>query len=313
MVRPGERGSLIGVVAAQVRPVPVDPEATFRKFEREVHQLASSLPGFELFAFPELYLSAVGSWDVDRPSGYTRSVAEPIPGPTTERVGALARDVRRWIVAGTILEQSGRDIHNTAIAFSPEGSLVARHRKLMPWTPYESSDPGDTSAYSIFDIEGAGRVGLMICYEGWFPEIPRTLAWMGAEVIIQPTLTVTSDRAQEIVLARASAITNQCYVVNPNSGGLFGPGESVVVDPEGGVMAQGGAGEEYLTALIDFDRVRQIRERGTGGLNMVWKQLRDAAPPFPPAEKGFANGDVMRNLGPMPVSERSLDGGTTEE
>lgn len=95
-------------------------------------------------------------------------------------------------MAGTILERSGSRIFNTALAFGPDGSLVARHRKLMPWKPCESSDPGrGREPFSTFDIPGVGRFGLMICCEGWFPEIPRTLAWMGAKVILKPTLTMT--------------------------------------------------------------------------------------------------------------------------
>ena len=70
---------------------------------------------------------------------------------------------------------------------------------------------------------------------------------MGAEVILQPTLTKTVDREQELVMARANAIVNQVYLVNPNYGGLFGTGRSVIVDPEGIVLATGGSGEELLT------------------------------------------------------------------
>jgi len=75
-----------------------------------------------------------------------------------------------------------------------------------------------------------GRFGLMICYDGWYPEVPRTLAWMGAEVILQPTLTKTVDREQELVVARANAIVNQVWLVTPNYGGLFGTGRSLIVD-----------------------------------------------------------------------------------
>ena len=80
-------------------------------------------------------------------------------------------------------------VHNTALAISPEGEIVATYRKLFPWLPLETSVPGDT--FTVFDIPGAGRFGLMICYDGWYPEVSRTLAWMGAEVILQPTLTKT--------------------------------------------------------------------------------------------------------------------------
>jgi len=291
----------IGVVAAQVAPVVLDPEATFEKFAREVRTLATRAKNLDLYVFPELYLSAIGSWDTDHPNGYVRSVAQAIPGPLTRRIGALAKETGKWIVAGSIFESVGDKVHNTAIAFSPAGRLVARHRKLLPWKPFESSDPGPgEGSLGTFDIPGVGRFGLMICYEGWFPEIPRALAWQGAEVILQPTLTTTSDRPFEQVLARATAIANQCYIVNPNYGGVFGTGRSVIVDPEGALLAEGGDGEEFLTTVLDIDRVRNVREYGTSGLNTPWKQLRDLPPPaFPQYTEGWAAGAIMKGLGPL--------------
>ena len=61
----------------------------------------------------------------------------------TQRVSDLAREVGKWIVPGTMYEESGGDIYNTALAFSPEGELVATYRKIMPWMPYETTKPGD--------------------------------------------------------------------------------------------------------------------------------------------------------------------------
>ena len=288
----------IGVVGVQVAPRPYDVDATFEKFAREARRIAGSFPAFDLYVFPELYLSALGSFEDDRPPGYEEQVAETVPGPLTDRVAAVARDVRKWIVAGSIYERDGEAIYNTAIVVSPAGALVATYRKLFPWMPYEPTIPGD--AYSTFDIPDVGRFGLAICYDGWVPEIPRTLAWMGAEVIVQPTATRTVDREQEIVLARANAIANQVFIVNPNNGALFGAGRSVIVDPEGRLLALAGSGEEFLTQVIDLDTVTTTREHGTAGLNPVWKQLRDAPPPLVgPYREGFAAGAVMEGLGPL--------------
>jgi formamidase len=293
---------IIGVVGVQVAPRPYDVESTFEKFVREVRGLAGTFPAFELYVFPELYLSAVGSFEDDRPPGYAARVAETVPGPLTDRVRAVARDVRKWILAGSIYERDGDDVYNTAIVVSPTGELVATYRKLFPWMPYEPTVPGHS--YATFDIPGVGRFGIMICYDGWVPEIPRTLAWMGAEVILQPTATRTVDREQEIVLARGNAIANQAFIVNPNNGALFGAGRSVIVDPEGRVLALGGSGEEFLTQMIDLDAVTATREYGTAGLNPLWKQLRDAPPPLVgPYRDGFAGGDVMAGLGPMSTVE----------
>ena len=83
----------------------------------------------------------------------------------------------------------------------------------------------------MFSIPNVGKVGVMICYDGWFPEMARSLALRGAEVIAHPTLTTTPDREEELVLARANAITNQCYVINPNAVVTIGGGRSIGVDP----------------------------------------------------------------------------------
>lgn len=292
---------IIGVAAAQVAPVAGDVEATFAKFEREVRSLTTMAPSVDLYVFPELYLTGLGSFDSVTPPGYSAAVAEEIPGPLTERICALAAEVGKWLVPGSLFERNADGgIHNTALAISPEGEIVARYRKLFPWMPYERCVPGDE--HVTFDIPGVGRFGLAICYDGWVPEIARTLAWMGAEVILQPTYTSTSDRPQELILGRANAIANQVYVVNPNIGKAFGTGRSIVVDPEGRVLAEGGTGEEFLTVFLDLDLVSTIREHGTAGLNAIWKQLRDAPPPFPPADLGYRAGEVMRGLGPFPVS-----------
>jgi formamidase len=293
---------IIGVVAAQVAPVVNDPGATWAKFTSEVRSLAASMPAAQLYVFPEYYLTGMGSFGSEpMPPGYLEDLAEPIPGPRTDALCELAASVGKWLVPGTLVERAGPHVYNSAVAISPAGELVARYRKIFPWMPHENSTPGDE--YVTFDIPDIGRFGLAICYDGWVPEIPRTLAWMGAEVMIQPTYTRTSDREQELVLARANAITNQMFVVNPNIGRLFGTGSSIVVDPEGRVLAESGSGEEFLSVYLDLDLVSVVREFGTAGVNPLWKQLRDAPPPFPPAAAGYAAGEIMRGLGPLRRAE----------
>src|SRR5204863_8541942 len=163
----------------------------------------------------------------------------PIPGPLTDRLCALAKDLGIWLVPGSFHERGeGSAVHNTAIAIAPDGSIRARYRKIFPWRPRETTVPG--TEFVVFDIDGIGRAGLMICYDGWFPEVARHLAWMGAEVILNPTLTPTADREQELVLARAQAIANQVYVAGVNAAAPTARGRSLVVDPEGIVRAEAG-------------------------------------------------------------------------
>ena len=293
----------IGIVAAQVAPVPYDQEATWKSFEGHVRTLAAVFPNLDLYVFPEVYLTALGSWNDGYPNGYVESVAEPIGASLTQRISELARSVGKWIVPGSIYEASGGDVYNTALAFDPEGELVATYRKIMPWMPYESTKPGDS--LTVFDIPDVGRVGLQICFDAWVPEITRNLVWMGADLILQPTYTRTNDRELELVLTRANAIANQVFVVSPNYGGLFGTGRSLVVDPEGHVVASAGSGEEYLTQVLDLGRVDTVRQHGTYGMIRMWQQLRDAPPPPMPAyREGFAAGEVMKGLGPLVLDQK---------
>lgn len=267
---------ILAILSAQVRPVAYDPAATLDKFEEEVRTATRSFREADLLLFPELYLTGEDPFTGNEPEGFTEDVAEEIPGPLTERVGKIAARAKRWIAAGSILERAqGGGVHNTALVFSPDGELAARYRKLFPWGPFERSVPGN-EAPPVFDIPAVGRLGLMICYDGWFPEVARGLALQGAELILQPTLTTTPDREEELVLARANAIANQVFVVNVNAATTIGGGRSIGVDPEGLVLFECGQNEELIVQVIDLDRVASVRERGTRGLSRVWKHLGEA-------------------------------------
>ncbi len=263
---------ILSIAAIQTNPVPHDLEATWARFEAQAESAKKLGPDVDVIVVPELLLSAPGEFLLPDPEGETRSAA-PIPSPLTDRISALARRLNVWLVPGSLLETENGNTYNTAIAVSPQGEIVARYRKLFPWRPFETTTPGDS--FVTFDIPGCGRIGLAICFDGSFPEVARQLAWLGAEVIIQPTLTTTRDRAMEIVMSQANAFANQVYVVNVNGASPCGVGESVIVDPEGTIMQQARGGEEILFAVLDLDRVTQLRRYGTHGINRPWAQLRD--------------------------------------
>lgn len=264
------------LVGAQVRPVAFDADATFAKFEREVRTIRGTFANAQMLLFPELYLTGDDPFAAGAPSGFMEQVAAPIPGPLTERIGSVAARARRWICPGSIFERGrGGRIYNTALVFDPKGQLVVTYRKLFPWAPFETTTPGDRPA-PVFDVPGVGRLGLMICYDGSFPEVARGLALQGAELILHPTLTTTTDREQELVMARANAIANQCFVMNVNAVPSYGGGRSIGVDPEGHVLFELGQTEEFAVAVVDLERARQVRHHGTGGLNRLLAQVEGA-------------------------------------
>ena len=126
----------------------------------------------------------------------------------------------------------------------------------------------------VFDLDGVGRFGLSICYDAWFPEVTRHLAWMGAEAVLNIVKTTTPDRKQEVLLAQANSIVNQTFTVSVNCAGPIGQGQSVIVDPEGDIRsASSDVQPTVLVSTIDLDDVSQVREHGTAGTNRMWAQF----------------------------------------
>jgi formamidase len=266
----------VSLAALQTAPVPRDPEATLGLLARRVRSLRATVPHAQLAVLPELHLSAPPS-TLEEHSGYAREVAVEIPGPLTEALGRIAAESEIWLVPGSVYElaSDGR-VHNTAVVLAPDGELVASYRKVFPWQPHETCAPGEE--FVTFDIPEVGRVGLAICYDGSFPETFRQLAWMGAELILQVNLTTTSDREQELVMARANAIFNQLYVVSLNAASPAGVGRSLIADPEGLVRVASGAGEEMLTDVLDLEAVERVRRFGTAGVSRMWEQMMREGP-----------------------------------
>lgn len=266
----------LSVAALQTAPVPRDPETTLAMLAERVGAARAAIPHVQLILLPELHLSAPPSI-LEEHSGYAREVAVEIPGPLTDALGRIARDSGVWLVPGSVYElgEAGR-IHNTAVVLSPDGELVSAYRKVFPWQPHESCAPG--AKFVTFEIPDIGRVGLAICYDGSFPETFRQLAWLGAEVVLQANLTTTSDREQELAMARANAIFNQLYVVSLNASSPAGVGRSAIFDPEGLLRVSAGGGEELLTDVLDLDGVERVRRFGTAGVSRMWEQVLRQGP-----------------------------------
>jgi formamidase len=284
-------------------PVAWDAEATVAKMGDAVTQIARNFPWVQLVVFHELVVSGLVQFVPTEQPDTWRKNAQPIPGPLTERLCAIARQTKKWLVPGSMYELDGEALYNTALAISPEGEVVAKYRKLFPWMPFEAGTAAGKE-FCVFDIPGAGRFGLCICYDQWFPEVARSLTWLGAEVILQPTMTPTSDRALELVVSQANAIFNQCYFVGVNGVGPYGGGKSLIVDPDGRVLQQAGDHETILTEILDLDHVTRTREYGNIGMTQTLKQLRDSGHQFPIYQHGAAQGEGFKKLGPLAFHQR---------
>ena len=222
--------------------------------------------------------------------------AQTMPGAAEQTFCALARETGLWLVPGSLYEKKGDRIYNTAPVINPAGEVVARCRKMFPFLPYEEG-VASGKEFTVFDVPGAGRFGVSICYDMWFPETTRSLVCMGAEVILHPSLTNTIDRDAELAIARASAAINQCYFLDINSAGRLAFGRSIIAGPGGEVIHQAGTAREILPVEIDFDAVRRVRERGWQNLGQPLKSFRDAAIAFPAYRQ--APFPSLADLGPL--------------
>lgn len=282
--------------------VPWDVGATVEKMAGFVHDLTRNIPWVELIVFHELAAPGVMQFSAPSSTGVLAGLQQPIPGPLTDRLCALARREKRWLLPGSLYEVEGGRLFNTAIVISPAGDIVAKYRKLFPWYPFEAEvTAGDE--FCVFDIPGVGRFGLSICYDMWFPETVRALAWLGAEVILHPTLTTSGDRELELILGQSHAITNQCYFVDINGVGPWGGGFSQIIDPDGRVVQRATGTETVMTELLDLERVTRTRELGTLGMTQTLKGLRDSRVRFPQYED-LSRGEVFSGLGHLAVPKR---------
>jgi N-carbamoylputrescine amidase len=216
-------------------------------------------------------------------------LAEPIPGPTTEALAAVARETG-MVVVGSIFERRTAGVyHNTAVVLDADGSLCGRYRKMhIPDDPlfYEKYyfTPGDLG-FQSFDTRFA-RVGTLVCWDQWYPEAARLTALKGAEVLFYPTAIgwhpaekaefgEAQANAWETV-QRAHAISNGVFVAAVNRVGHEGPaggglefwGGTFLADPFGRVLARAGRDSEEILVVACDPRLQEETRRN-------WPFLRD--------------------------------------
>jgi predicted amidohydrolase len=250
--------------------------------------------GARLAVFPECALTG---YAFDDPAE-ARSLAEPIPGPSTEAATRIARAIGIWLVFG-LLETAGEGFHNTAVLVGPAG-LAGSYRKVhLPRIGLDRfAAPGD-GPFAVHDTP-LGRLGLHICYDAGFPEAARVLALLGADILVLPTSWPAGAEELAEHVPSARAIENHVWYaaadrVGEERGARF-IGRSRIVDPLGRTLALGSADrEEVIAAEIEPARAREKRVVRVPGKNEV-DRIGDRRPGLYGAitEEGWGRGEKNR-------------------
>jgi N-carbamoylputrescine amidase len=265
-------------------PCEAEPEANLDKAVARIRQAAIS--GAQVICLPELFRSPYFCQRQD-PSLF--DLAEPIPGPTSERLSQVARETGAVIIASIFERRAAGVYHNTAAVLDADGRLLGIYRKMhIPDDPLYFEKyyftPGDLG-FRAFDTR-FGRIGVLICWDQWYPEAARLTALQGAQIIFYPTAIgwhprekaefgAAQHQAWELI-QRAHGLANGVYIAAVNrvghegasDGGLEFWGASFVSDPFGGLLKRADHhSEENVLVSCDLKRLEEIRRH--------WPFLRD--------------------------------------
>jgi len=265
----------VGLVQQRCGP---DPEANFAKAEAGIREAASR--GATLVCLQELFRSV---YFCQTEEHKFFDLAEPVPGPSTDRLGRLAVELRVTLIASLYEVRTPGLYHNTTAIIGPDGAYVGKYRKMhIPHDPqfYEKFyfAPGDLG-FRSWNVAGV-PFGVLICWDQWYPEAARLTALAGAKILFYPTAIgwlpwekeqygERQHTAWETV-QRGHAVANGCYVVAPNrvgqepregGEGIEFWGQSFVADPSGRIIAKASATEEeVLVVPLDLDAVDTQRK-----------------------------------------------------
>jgi N-carbamoylputrescine amidase len=270
----------LGLVQMRMTP---DASDNFRRAEQGIRDAARQ--GANVICLPELFLSPYFCQTEDH---QWFALAEPVPGPSTERLARLAGELKVVIIASLFEKRAEGLYHNTTAILDADGSYLGKYRKMhIPDDPnyYEKFyfTPGDLG-YRSWDTTHL-KAGVLICWDQWYPEAARLTALTGAQVLFYPTAIGwlipekaeygTSQQASWETIQRSHAIANGVFVAAVNRVGVEpGPnqgiefwGGSFVCAPNGEILAKAGTGEEVLVVPIDTGRTDFARTH--------WPFLRD--------------------------------------
>ncbi|SJZ51055.1 N-carbamoylputrescine amidase [Trichlorobacter thiogenes] len=260
---------------------------TFAKNGDMVRQAAAG--GAKLVVLQELHN---GSYFCQTEATEQFDRAEPIPGPATERLGALAKELEIVLVTSLFERRAPGLYHNTAVVFEQDGSIAGTYRKMhIPDDPgfYEKFyfTPGDLGFTPI--CTSVGTLGVLVCWDQWYPEAARLMALAGADLLIYPTAigwdpTDTPEeqgRQQDawVTIQRGHAVANGLPVLSvnrvgfetspdPQAAGIRFWGTSFIAGPQGELLAKASTDtEEIITLELDLERSETVRR--------IWPFLRD--------------------------------------
>ena len=255
----------------------------------ELRRMKARLPWVQMAVLSELAIH-----------GANTNLAEDMAGPTEAALCDLARETGLWLVPGSLYQRAGGALYNATPVIDPSGTVVARYAKMFPFLPYEAGvTPGGD--FVVFDGPGGTRIGISNCYDMWFPETIRTMAAMGAEIVVHPSYTNTVDRDVETAIARANAATNQLFFLDVNAAGAQGNGRSGFYGPGGEIIYQAGQGRDIMAFDVDLTQVRRVRERGWHGLGQALKSFRDSRVAFPSHSIDGRRSAALEALGSIAV------------
>jgi N-carbamoylputrescine amidase len=272
----------IGLVQMSMSP---DPAANLAKAIARIQDAAQR--GAALVCLPELFRTLyIGQ----REDHALFDLAEPIPGPSTEALGNVARDAGVVVIASLFERRAAGLYHNTAVTIDVDGKTKGIYRKMhIPDDPayYEKFyfTPGDLG-FRACDTS-VGPIGTLVCWDQWYPEGARLTALQGANILFYPTAIGwhPAEKAQYgpqqldawRTIQRSHAIANGCWVaaanrvghekLDPQAPGIQFWGHSFVCDPFGVVVAEAGEKEELIVAEVDIARIEEVRRN--------WPFLRD--------------------------------------
>ncbi|ENN89772.1 Aliphatic amidase amiE [Rhizobium freirei PRF 81] len=253
----------VTVATVQFEPIVGDRVHNLAAIERLAR--TAKAQGAEILVLPELADSGYSFRDGDE----VAALAGPVPGgPSAEVLCRLARELGLYIVSG-IAEQDGDRFYNSALLCGPEG-YIGKYRKLHLWNNENRLFKKGDLGLPVFDLP-FGRIGIAICYDGWFPETFRELALTGAELVCVPTNWVPMAGAESAlepmanILHKAAAHTNGLYIACADRIGIERGqpfiGRSIIVGPQGWPVSGPASAdrEEILLAQIDLSSVTETR------------------------------------------------------